>query len=75
MKSTGSLKKFPASQAEVAAAIALVPGKDRPLTAPEEAQWSAGVMMVNGGGCEAARKALAAKRRPGQRGPSQAARC
>ena len=71
MKSTGSSKKFPASQAEVAAAIARAPGKDQPLTAREEAQWSAGV-MVNGGGYEAARKALAAKRKPGQRGPQVA---
>ena len=29
-------------------------------------------MMVNGGGYEAARKALAAKRKPGQRGPQVA---
>ena len=71
MKSTGSLKKFPASPAEVEAAIARAPGKDRPLTAREEAQWSTGV-MVNGGGYEAVRKALAAKRKPGQRGPQVA---
>jgi uncharacterized protein (DUF4415 family) len=71
MKSTGSSKKFPASQSEAEAAIARAPGKDRPLTAREEAKWSTGV-MVNGGGYEAVRKALAAKRKPGQRGPQVA---
>ena len=71
MKSTGSSKKFPASRAEVEAAIARAPGKDRPLTFREEAKWSTGV-MVNGGGYEAVRKALTAKRKPGQRGPQVA---
>ena len=71
MKSTSSSKKFPASQAEIEAAIARAPGKDRPLTAREEAKWSTGV-MVNGGGYEAVRKALAEKRKPGQRGPQLA---
>ena len=71
MKSTSSSKKFPTSQAEIEAAIARAPGKDRPLTAREEAKWSTGV-MVNGGGYEAVRQALAAKRKPGQRGPQVA---
>lgn len=71
MKSTGSSKKLPASQAEVEAAIARAPGKDRPLTPREEAKWATGV-MVNGGGYAAVRKALAAKRKPGQRGPQVA---
>jgi uncharacterized protein (DUF4415 family) len=71
MKSTGTSRKFPASQAEVEAAIARAPGKDRPLTAREEAKWSAGV-LVNGGGYEAVRKAMAARRKPGQRGPQAA---
>ena len=71
MKSTGSSKKFPTSQAEVEAAIARAPGNDRPLTAREEAKWSTGV-MVNGGGYEAVRNAVAAKRKPGQRGPQVA---
>ena len=71
MKSTGSSKKFPASKAEIAAAIARAPGKDRPLTSREEAKWSTGV-LVNGGGYEAVRKAVATKRRPGQRGPQVA---
>lgn len=71
MKSTGSSKKFPTSHAEIDALIARAPGKDRPLTAREEARWSTGV-LVNGGGYEAVRKAVAAKRKPGQRGPQLA---
>ena len=71
MKSTGFSKKFPTSRAEVEAAIARAPGKDRPLTAREEAKWSTGV-MVDGGGYEAVREAVAAKRKPGQRGPQVA---
>jgi uncharacterized protein (DUF4415 family) len=71
MKSAGSSKKFPTSQAEVEAAIARAPGRDRPLTAREEAKWATGV-MVNGGGYEAVRNALATKRKPGQRGPQVA---
>lgn len=68
MKQTGSSKKFPASQAEVEAAIARAPGADRTLTENEAAAWATGV-LVNGGGYGAVRKALAAKRQPGQRGP------
>ena len=68
MKSTSFSKKFPSSRAEVEAAIARAPGKDRPLTAREEAKWSTGV-LVNGGGYEAVRRALEAERKPGQRGP------
>ena len=71
MKSTGSSKKFPISQAEIEAAIARAPGKDRPLTAREQAKWGTGV-LVNGGGYQAVRKALADKRKPGQRGPQVA---
>ncbi len=71
MKPTGSSKKFPTSRAEVEAAIAQAPGKDRPLTAREEAKWGTGV-VVNGGGYQAVRKALEAKRKPGQRGPQVA---
>ena len=68
MKPTNTSKKFPTSRAEIEAAVARAPGEDRPLTAREEAKWSTGV-MVNGGGYEAVRKAMAAKRKPGQRGP------
>ena len=68
MKSPNTSKKFPSSKAEVEAAIARAPGKDRPMTAREEAKWRTGV-LVNGGGYQAVRKAVAAKRKPGQRGP------
>ena len=71
MKSTDSSKKFPTSQAEIDAVIAHAPGKDRPLTAKEEAKWSTGV-LIDGGGYDAVRNALAAKRKPGQRGPQVA---
>ena len=71
MKSTGSSRNFPTSRAEIEAAIARAPGKDRPLTPREEAKWSTGV-LVNGGGYDAVRKALAASRKPGQRGPQVA---
>jgi uncharacterized protein (DUF4415 family) len=71
MKRTGSSKKFPTSKAEIEAALARAPGKDRPLTAREEAKWSTGV-MVKGGGYESVRKVLASKRKPGQRGPQVA---
>jgi uncharacterized protein (DUF4415 family) len=71
MKRAGSSKKFPTSPAEIEAAIARAPGKDRPLTAKEERAWSTGV-LVNGGGYAAVRKALAEKRKPGQRGPQVA---
>jgi uncharacterized protein (DUF4415 family) len=71
MKPTSSSKKFPTSQAAIEAAISRAPGKDRPLTAREEAKWSTGV-LVNGGGYQAVRKALAEKRKPGQRGPQVA---
>lgn len=67
MKSGGSSKKFPANAAQWEAVIARAPGKDRPLTAKEEAKWSNAV-VVNGGGYQAARAAVAAKRKPGQRG-------
>ncbi|MFT3821226.1 MAG: BrnA antitoxin family protein [Rubrivivax sp.] len=75
MKPKGSSKKstaeFPATRAEVEAAIARAPGKDRALTPAEEARWKTGV-LVDGGGYQAVRKALAAKRAPGQRGPQVA---
>jgi uncharacterized protein (DUF4415 family) len=71
MKRVGSSRKFPTSPAEMEAAIARAPGKDRPLTTKEEAAWSTGV-FVRGGGYQAVRQALAEKRRPGQRGPQVA---
>jgi uncharacterized protein (DUF4415 family) len=71
MKRAGSSRSFPTGPAEIEAAIARAPGKDRPLTAKEEAAWNKGV-LVNGGGYTAVRKALAARRKPGQRGPQLA---
>jgi uncharacterized protein (DUF4415 family) len=71
MKSTNSSKKFPTSRAEIEAVIARAPGKDRAMTAREEAKWSKGV-LINGGGYQAVREALAEKRKPGQRGPQLA---
>lgn len=67
MKSGATSKKFPASTVEREAAVARAPGKDRPLTAKEEAAWSTAV-TVKGGGYKAVRAAVAAKRKPGQRG-------
>lgn len=71
MKRNDSSKKFPTSRAEIEAAIARAPGKTGPFTPSEEAKWSGGV-MINGGGYAAVREALAAQRKPGQRGPQVA---
>ena len=71
MKSGGSSKKFPANAAQWEAVIARAPGKDRPLTAKEEAKWSDAV-LVEGGGYPAAKAAIAARRKPGQRGIQRA---
>ena len=67
MKRADSSKNFPTSPAEIEAAIARAPGRDRPLTAKEEATWSTGI-LVRGGGYATVRMALAEKRKPGQRG-------
>ena len=67
MKSNDTSKKFPASAAQWEAVIARAPGKDRGLTAREEAMWGTAV-VVKGGGYQAARAAVAARRMPGQRG-------
>ena len=71
MKPIDSSRKFPISRVEVEAAIASAPGKDRALTVREEAVWRTGI-KVNGGGYAAVRKALAERRKPGQRGPQVA---
>ena len=71
MKSNGTSKKFPASAKEWAAVIKSAPGKNRELTAKEEAQWSTGV-VVKGGGYKSVREAVAAKRKQGERGPQVA---
>ena len=68
MKSSSSLRKFPASPKQWDAVIDAAPGKARPLTAKEKAQWSEAV-VVNGGGYSAVRAAVAAKRKIGVRGP------
>ncbi|MCC6473391.1 MAG: BrnA antitoxin family protein [Burkholderiales bacterium] len=67
MKSGATSKKFPANRAEWEAVIARAPGKDRKPTVREEAAWSKAV-VVRGGGYSAVNAAVAARRRPGQRG-------
>ena len=68
MKSGATRKKFPASPAQWEAVIAAAPGKDRPLTAAEEARM-ANAVVVKKGGYAAVRTALAEKRKRGHRGP------
>ena len=70
MKSRDSSVRFPASPDEWEAVIAAAPGKDRPLTAKEKKQWDNAV-FVNGGGYKVVRAAVAAKRKPGERGPQR----
>lgn len=67
MKSDDSSKKFPTNAQQWEAVIAQAPGIDRPLTAEEIAKWD-GAVFVKGGGYQAARAAVAAKRKLGQRG-------
>lgn len=68
MKSGVTSRKRPAKAAEWEEVIARAPGKDRALTSSEEAKWKDAV-VVKGGGYVAVRAAVAAKRKPGQRGP------
>ena len=68
MKSGVSRKKLPASPAEWEAVIAAAPGENRPPIAKEKASW-ANAVVVKVGGYQAARTALATKRKQGQRGP------
>ena len=70
MKSKGSSTKLPTSPEEWEAVLAAAPGKDRPLTAKEQRQWDNAV-VVKGGGYQAVRAAVAAKRKPGERGPQR----
>lgn len=67
MKSEDLAKQFPANTEQWEAIIACASGEDRPLTSEEEAQWNDAV-VVKGGGYQAARAAVANKRKPGQRG-------
>lgn len=71
MKSGATSRKFPVSPAEWETAIARAPGTDRPLTAKEDAAWSKAI-AVKGGGYAAVQTAVAASRKPGQRGPQVA---
>ncbi len=71
MKSGTTSKKRPAKSSDWDAVIAGAPGQDRDLTPKEAAKWKAAV-VVNGGGYAAVRDAVAAKRKPGQRGPQVA---
>ena len=68
MKSGVSRKKLPTSPAEWEAVIAASPGENRPPIAKEKAAW-ANAVVVKIGGYQAARTALATKRKHGQRGP------
>ncbi len=70
MKSKDSSVKLPASPKDWEAVIAAAPGKDRALTAKEKKQWDNAV-VVKGGGYKAVRAAVAAKRKPGERGPQR----
>lgn len=71
MKSGNSSKTFPTNAQQWEVVLAQAPGIDRPLTAEERAQWDNAV-LVNGGGYQAARAAVAAKRKIGQRGLQRA---
>ena len=71
MKSVATQKKLPATPAEWEAVIAAAPGKDRVLTKTEESEIAEAV-VVQGGGYQAVRSALAQKRKQGERGPQVA---
>ena len=70
MKSGVSRKKLPARPTEWEAVIAAALGENRPPTAKEKASW-ANAVVVKVGGYQAARTALATKRKQGQRGPQR----
>lgn len=70
MKSGSSSVKRTARVNKHAELIANAPGKDRPLTREEKEVWSNAV-VVAGGGYGAARAAVAAKRKQGERGPQR----
>ena len=70
MKSKDSSVKLPASPEQWETVLAAAPGKDRPLTAKEKLQWDNAVVL-KGGGYQAVRAAVAAKRKPGERGPQR----
>jgi uncharacterized protein (DUF4415 family) len=64
MKFDVTSRKFPASLEEWESIVAEAPGADRPPTPDEEAAWSNGV-IVKEGGYPAVHAALAEKRRRG----------
>ena len=67
MKSKDTLKKFPANAKAWAAVTAAAPGTSRSLTRKEKAQWDSAV-VVKGGGYQAVRAAVAARKKQGERG-------
>ena len=71
MKSVATRKKLPATPAEWEAVIASAPGKDRVPTAAEETKMASSV-IVQGGGYQAVRSAIAQQRKQGERGPQVA---
>ena len=71
MKSVVTRKKLPATPDEWETVIALAPGKDRALTAAEEKKM-AGAVVIQGGGYQAVRSAMAQQRKQGERGPQVA---
>ena len=71
MKSVATRKKLPATPAEWEVVIASAPGKDRALTTAEETKM-ANAVVVQGGGYQAVRSAIAQKRNKGERGPQVA---
>ena len=71
MKSVVTRKKLPATPAEWEAVVASAPGKDRALSAAEERKM-AGAVVVQGGGYQAVRSAMAQQRKQGERGPQVA---
>jgi uncharacterized protein (DUF4415 family) len=68
MKPGTTSRKRPAKSSDWEDVIARAPGKDRALTPNETAQWKDAV-VVKGGGYATVREAVAAKRKPRQRGP------
>lgn len=67
MKLDDSAKQFPVNTEQWEAIIACASGEDRSLTIEEEKQWN-GAVIIKSGGYQAVKAALAAKRKPGQRG-------
>ncbi len=67
MKSNTTSKKPPADANAWASVLDAAPGKARRASAEERARW-AGAVVVKGGGYQAVQKAVAAKRKQGERG-------